>query len=349
MVFDLHALGDVNALLYHLRVVRDTEDARDDRLREHRSLPDDFKPPREVNREGHDGKSCAYDPRPKCPRDRGKRLNEIVRESSMSAAKLLSVLLVIVLGVTAAAQRAEFDVASVKLHTSDDQRVMMVAQPGGRFVAANIPLRLLIRTAFQVQDDQLSGGPSWLATDRFDIEARAPGGTGPQNAELLIMLRSLLNERFKLTTHTEKRELPVFALERVRPDGSLGPGLRPTACPELAVDLSRPQPCANVQTDLGSLTLRGMPFNQFTPFLSPYVNRVVVDHTALEGRYDIELKWTAEQPGQGRSGAPEPPPSDPNAVSIFTAIQEQLGLKLNSSRDMVDVLVIDTLEHPTPN
>jgi uncharacterized protein (TIGR03435 family) len=266
-----------------------------------------------------------------------------------SAAKLLTVLLVTVLGVTAAAQRAEFEVASVKLHTSDDQRVMMVAQPGGRFVAANIPLRLLIRTAFQVQDDQIIGGPSWLSTDRFDIEARAPGRAGPPNDELLIMLRSLLADRFKLTTHTEKRELPVFALERVRPDGSLGPGLRPTACPELAVDLSRPQPCANVQTGFGSLTLRGMPFNQFTPFLSPYVNRVIVDRTVLDGRYDIELKWTPEQPGQGRGGAPEPPPNDPNAVSIFTAVKEQLGLKLNSSRDMVNVLAIDTLEHPTPN
>src|ERR1700730_3591611 len=99
-----------------------------------------------------------------------------------SAAKLLTVLVVTVPGLTAAAQRAEFEVASVKLHTSDDQRMMMVAQPGGRFVAANIPLRLLIRTAFQVQDDQIIGGPNWLATDRFDIEARAPqlhGGPPP--------------------------------------------------------------------------------------------------------------------------------------------------------------------------
>jgi len=75
-----------------------------------------------------------------------------------------------------AARPAEFDVASVKLHTSDDQRVMMVAQPGGRFVAANVPLRLVIRTAFQLQDDQIVGGPTWLATDRFDIEARAANG-----------------------------------------------------------------------------------------------------------------------------------------------------------------------------
>ena len=117
--------------------------------------------------------------------------------------KLLTVLVVASVCAVVVAQRAEFDVASVKLHASDDQRVMMVAQPGGRFVAANIPLRLLIRTAFQLQDDQIVGGPNWLATDRFDIEARAPESPGPPNAQLLAMLRTLLADRFKLTTHSE--------------------------------------------------------------------------------------------------------------------------------------------------
>jgi uncharacterized protein (TIGR03435 family) len=267
-----------------------------------------------------------------------------------NAAKLFRVLVAVtVLGVPAAAQRARFDVASVKLHTSDDQSVYMVAQPGGRFVAGNITLRFLIRSAFQLQGDQIVGGPNWLDTDRFDIDARAPQAPGPPSVQLLDMLQTLLAERFKLTTHTEKRELPVFALERVGRDASFGPGLRPTACPELTVDLSRPQPCTNAQTGVGSLTLRGMPFNQFTPFLSSFVNRVVVDRTGLDGRYDLELKWTPEQPAQGRGGAGEPPAADPNAISIFTALQEQLGLRLNSTRDMVDVLVIDTLEHPTPN
>jgi uncharacterized protein (TIGR03435 family) len=91
-----------------------------------------------------------------------------------------------------------------------------------------------------------------------------------------------------------------------------------------------------------------MPFNQFTPYLSPYVNRVIVDRTGLDGRYDIDLKWTPESAAQGR-GSNEPPAADPNAVSIFTALQEQLGLRLNSTRETVDVLVIDTLERPTEN
>jgi len=89
------------------------------------------------------------------------------------------------------------------------------------------------------------------------------------------------------------------------------------------------------------------PFNQFTPYLAPYLNRVVVDRTDLDGRYDIDIKWAPEQ--QGAGAAPPPPPGDPNLPSIFTALQEQLGLKLDSRREMVEVLVIDTLEHPTPN
>ena len=266
------------------------------------------------------------------------------------AATLLTILVVTALGVPAAAQRVEFEAASVKLHTSDDRRVMMVAQPGGRFVAANIPLRLLIRTAFQLQDDQIVGGPKWLATDRFDIEARASDtAPGSLNAQLLPMLRSLLEDRFKMTTHGDKRQLAVFALERATRDGALGPGLRPTACPELAVDLSGPKRCANIQTGFGSLNLRGMPLSQFTPYLSPFVNRIVMDRSALDGRYDIDLKWTPEQRAPDVNPAGASPTNDPDAVSIFTAIQEQLGLRLNSTRDTVDVLVIDTLEHPTPN
>ena len=114
------------------------------------------------------------------------------------------------------AAAAQFEVASVKLHTSADQRMMMVAQPGGRFVAVNIPLRLLIRTAYQLQDDQIVGGPRWLATDRFDIEARAEDTGAAIHPQLLAMLQSLLADRFKLTTSS--REAGVAGVRaRARP------------------------------------------------------------------------------------------------------------------------------------
>jgi uncharacterized protein (TIGR03435 family) len=92
-----------------------------------------------------------------------------------------------------------------------------------------------------------------------------------------------------------------------------------------------------------------MPFNQFTPYLAPYLNRVVVDRTGLNGRYDIDLSWSPEQRAQAPSAVQEPPTSGPSALSIFTALQEQLGLKLDSTREKMEVLVIDTLAHPIPN
>jgi uncharacterized protein (TIGR03435 family) len=248
-----------------------------------------------------------------------------------------------------AAAPPKFEVASVKLHTSDDQRTMMIAQPGGRFVAVNVPLRLVIRTAFQLQDDQIVGGPDWLASDRFDIDARAAGMTGAPSIELLGMLQSLLAERFKLTTHREMRELPVFELARARSDGAPGEALRPTACPEPAIDLAQPKPCANISNGSGSLTLRGMPLDLFAAYLAPFVNRVIVDRTALDGRWDIDLRWSPEQPqSAGALGGGAPARVD-DRPSIFTALQEQLGLKLESGRGMVQVLVVDTLEHPSPN
>lgn len=272
------------------------------------------------------------------------------RNNVKSAVIATALATVVALTQAPAAQQPEFEVASVKPHPADgDRRVSMLAQPGGRFVAVNIPLRLLIRTAYQLQNDQIVGGPSWLQTDRFDIEARAADAPGAPGPPLLEMLKSLLADRFSLTTHREQRELPVFALERVKSDGPLGPGLRVTVCPDAATDLARPTPCATIQNPAGALTMRGAPFNQIVPYLAPFVGRVVVDRTGLMDRYDLDLKWTPDAPAQGRETAGQPPVPAADAVSIFTAVQEQLGLRLSASKDLVDVLVIETLERPAPN
>jgi uncharacterized protein (TIGR03435 family) len=219
---------------------------------------------------------------------------------------------------------AAFEVVSVKPHTSDDGRMMATMQPGGRFVAINVPLRLVIRTAFNVQNDQIVGAPDWL--DDIRPEQIAP------------MMQALLAHRFSLKTHQDKREVPVFALQRVKRDDSLGAGLRSTVCPELEVDLKQAKPCANVSPGVNILTVRGAPIAAFAQYLAPYVNRVVVDRTGLDGRYDIVLKWASDQQA----------PKD-DLPSLFTALQEQLGLKLESSKAMVDVLVIDSAERPTPD
>ena len=239
--------------------------------------------------------------------------------------------------------RPAFEVASVKLHSSDDRRVTMVLQPGGRLIATTVPLRFVIRTAYQVQDDQIVGGPDWLDTDRFDIDARAE--VGSDATQIAAMLQSLLADRFNLTIHREMRELSVLALQRTKQGDTLGPALHPTNCPELGIDLRRATPCANISNGSGFLTLRGMPISQFAQYLAPDMNRVVIDRTGLNGRYDIDLKWSP----QPQIGATPPLVDSQDRPSLFTALQEQLGLKLESSRGLVEVLVVDTVAHPTPN
>ena len=241
---------------------------------------------------------------------------------------------------------AEFDVVSVKPHTADSQAMSMVAQPGGRFLAINMALRAVIRAAYQVQDDQIVGAPEWIAAEHFDIDARADA-PGPPGPNLAARLHAMLAQRFGLLVHHDTRELPVYALVRAKRDGTLGPGIKDTTCPPLAEDLARPDRCAGIGTGLGHVWTRGMPFAQFLLYLTPQLNRVTLDRSGLDQRYDIELKWTPDPRGAaGGAGAPAP---DPDAVSIFTALEEQLGLKLDATRAPVDVLVIDRVERPSSN
>jgi uncharacterized protein (TIGR03435 family) len=252
-----------------------------------------------------------------------------------------------------------FEVASVKPHRSDDQRVMMVAQPGGRFTAMNIALRFLIRTAYRLQDDQISGGPTWLTSDRFDIVAKTEDGASP--TQLPSMLQGLLADRFKLAAHHETKELPIYALVLARSDGTLGSQLRRNDCESAgsapaAPDATQPRRCGSISNGFGRLTIRAMPMAQILQFLSPSVNRVVLDRTGLIGNFDLDLQWTPDVPQAPPGGRPpgEPPLLngqivDPNGPSIFTALQEQLGLKLESTKGPVDVLVIDHVEQPTPD
>jgi uncharacterized protein (TIGR03435 family) len=151
------------------------------------------------------------------------------------------------------------------------------------------------------------------------------------------MMQASLADRFKLTTHHDMREVSVFALQRVRRDDLLGTGLRPTDCPPLEIDLKEPTPCANFNPGPNILTMRGARIPVFAQYLAPYVNRVVVDRTGLDRRYDIVLKWSPDQ---------QTPNDD---LPSLLALQEQLGLKLESSKAMVDVLVIDAVERPTPD
>jgi uncharacterized protein (TIGR03435 family) len=266
-----------------------------------------------------------------------------------------------------------FEVASIKPNNSGDGRVMMGLQPGGRFTATNVPLRLLIRNAYQLQDFQIVGAPSWIASERYDIVAKAEDGAPPETPSLdrtgpnrnQLMIRALLAERFQLVAHNETRELPIYALVVARGDGKLGPDLHKSEMDCNAVFAAArgrggmppppgpPQPgdrpSCGIRIGMGNLAMGGTPLSQFANSLAMFVGRTVQDKTGLAGNYDVSLTWTPDQMPQRPPGAPELPPVDPNGPSIFTALQEQLGLKLDSQKGPVAVLVIDRVERPKEN
>jgi uncharacterized protein (TIGR03435 family) len=268
-------------------------------------------------------------------------------------------LLALILALSAQAAPRSFEVASVKPRDPANPRSMMVGDPSGRFTTMNIPVVMLIRTAYGLQNDQVVGGPDWIRTEGFNITAKAPDGT-PVTA-MGPMIESLLADRFQLTFHREKRELPVYALVKARSDGSLGPRMTPNPCvwdftkPPAPPKPGEPQ-CGNISEGFGRMTLNAMPVPVFLQYLAPKLNRVVVDRSGLTGNFDIELQWTPDQLPARPPGAPADQPIrvngveiDPNGPSLFTALQEQLGLKLDGARAPVEVLVIDRVERPTPD
>jgi bla regulator protein blaR1 len=267
---------------------------------------------------------------------------------------------------------ATFEVASVKANKSGDNRIGIGFQPGGRFRATNVPLRELISAAYGTPQPlpafQITGGPKWIESDKFDIVAKAPGDPqpGPNGPPTVMfaMLRNLLADRFQLALHRENREMPIYALVLARPDGKLGPQLKVSAtdcAAMMAAGRGRgtppplPQPGERMPCGMrmfpGNLSGGSSSMTQLTNVLARFVQRTVVDQTGLTGNYDLDLQWTPDQMPQGRGdpppGAPPLPAIDPNGPSIFTAVQEQLGLKLESSKGPVSVVVIDRVEHPT--
>jgi uncharacterized protein (TIGR03435 family) len=276
----------------------------------------------------------------------------------------------------AAPANAAFDVVSVKPHPADGgpNLIMMQVQPGGRYTATNVTPLLLMRNAYQLQGFQLVGAPDWASKEHFDISAKAAGdiagplqpGTAP--SALQLMMRGLLADRFKLKAHHETRDQPVYALVLARSDGKLGPKLKPSAtdcAAEMAAARARggpppampafgePMKCG-MRMGPGNLSAGSVSMAQLLGTLAMMVNRTVVDHTGLTGNYDLELSYTPDQLTQRPEGAPAGQPTtvngvaiDPNGPSIFTALQEQLGLKLDSTRGPVEVLVIDSIERPT--
>jgi uncharacterized protein (TIGR03435 family) len=262
---------------------------------------------------------------------------------------------------TAAQDGGRFDVASVKPNRSGAEAIRWTFE-NGRFTAVNVTVRALVASAYglpqqPLADFQISGGPSWLSTDRFDVLAQAPAvATGEQSrtmsAGTLEMLRALLEERFQLRAHFESREQSIYALVLSRANQQPGPGLRRRTldCAAIAAGTATGEPCGGTVFP-GQVSARGVSMTQFISGLArlmPNVGRLVVDRTGLTGTFDVDLKWTPDQmPAQNViPGMPGIPPIDPNGPSLFTALHEQLGLKLESGRGPVQVLVIDSAAQP---
>jgi bla regulator protein blaR1 len=241
----------------------------------------------------------------------------------------------------APATNQQFEVASIKPNNSGENNFSIRIKPGGRMVASNASLWMLITATYQVQDYQLSGGPAWLKSARFDIDAKGPFKPDiPVNDQISQMGQALLADRFQLKLHREAKEMPVYALLAAKNGPKLDPArggncFDPTAgIPPPAPDA---RPCGGFNMNNDRLLGAAIPMERMARALSRFVGRPVVDKTGLGGTFDITLHWTPDD---------APSSSDP---SIFTALQEQLGLRLESQKGPVEVLVIDSAQLPSAN
>jgi uncharacterized protein (TIGR03435 family) len=246
----------------------------------------------------------------------------------------------------------EFEVASVKPNNSGASSWSAQTETDGSYRAQNVTAQSVIMTAFDLQSFAIVGGPAWLDSDRFDIIGRPAAGA--RESDIPAMLQALLRSRFALTAHTELRDVPIYNLELARSDRQLGPQLTPTNrnCvderangPELAPRSGIP--ACGVSRSVGNVgnILRGggRTMMDLATALgnAAGVSRQVVEQTGVTGAFDFELRWASVSSQAGGSGAEQ--------VSIFTAVQEQLGLKLVSGRGRAEVLVIDHIERPSDN
>jgi len=253
---------------------------------------------------------------------------------------------------------ARFEVVSVKAFDRSTQPRMNMSP--GRFEFAGLNAAGLISLGLRVPPNRLVGLPPW--TDVYAISAKAPDGPPPTVSVMNVMITNLVKDRFKLVTHTETREMPVYNLVFARNDRRFGPAMKESSAECRAKLLARLEasrrgapaqlnpadPCTNVKLTSANVDARGSQIPLLATLLTPSVGRTVIDKTGLTSYYDYTLKWTPDSGSRGLLAPPDapPPPPDPDAPDLFTAVQEQLGLKLESARGPVEIVVIDKVEKP---
>jgi uncharacterized protein (TIGR03435 family) len=256
--------------------------------------------------------------------------------------------------------REAFEVASVKPNPSNDapESAQLTAGGGVRMTGFRVStlIRLVYATPAIQRPEQIVGGPAWIGSERFDIIAKAngeltPDAEGRRPQRLIAMLRSLLEDRFAVGVHTEQRRMSALALQLVARDAKFGPQLRVSTaeCPTSVATPASDRWCG-FRAVGSTLTARNVTMPEVATYLSGYavVGRPVEDRTGLSGRYDFELEFTNAFI-VGPNGAPAPNPAADSGTGLFTALKEQLGLTLQPENALLPVLVIDRVEHPTPD
>ena len=238
----------------------------------------------------------------------------------------------LLLSCTSVFPQTAFEVADVKANKSGELRMAIDLQPGGKVTMRNVPMKVLIVFAYHLRPEALAGGPSWLDSERFDVVAKALETAPPEDVRR--MMQTLLAERFKLAVHTEQRVMPAWALV----PGKAGPRLQPSEAVLLSGQACRPgqgQP-GQRHVDCRHVTMAAL--GDFLQELAPRDFTVpVVDQTGLGGAYDFKLDWIpTARPGDS--------PAEENGPTIFDAVTNQLGLKLESKRLPLPIIVVDHVE-----
>jgi uncharacterized protein (TIGR03435 family) len=270
-----------------------------------------------------------------------------IRNLLLLAAVLVATSVVGLLGQASDQKPLAFEVASVKSNDSGTT-AMRIIWPRGRFSAVNVTPRQFVEAAYKVDPFRVEGGPTWLTASRFNIEATIPANAVIADARgmpdaIRFMMQRLLSERFAFAAHWEKKPQTVYALILAKPNGTLGPNLRRSQADCASLFATRrqgsplpPPSVCGVQRAPGKLIAGGYLMAQLADTFASVLQQVVVNRTGLDGVYDIDLTWAADQTNE-------------TAPSLFTALEEELGLKLEPTKTPVDVLVIDHVEKPTPD
>lgn len=262
---------------------------------------------------------------------------------------LASAVAISVTSLVAAQQPLRFSVVSIKPSVDNGPGMKNEPRANGDYSVRKVTLSALLAGAYNIPSSRIEGVPSWWKTTRFDIDARyEPAGPSAPVPPRTTLLQSMLRDRFALIAHTEKRNLPVYALRIARTDQRLGPGLqhstlacagtdRPSNTRDRNTKAPNGAPACGAIEDPEEFIASGMTLDVLAQALRPAAGRDVVNETALAGRWDITLQFAPV--GEAIGDKP----------SVFTAVQEQLGLRLEPSTALLDVLVVDRVNQPTPN